>query len=123
MAAARQKFEDLKSWKAARELTRLVYAATNGKSFSRDWGLRDQMRRASVSIMANIAEGYERGTRKEHIQFLFIAKGSSGELRSQLYVAKDQGYLPNEAFKTMSELLDHISRMLSRHITYLRESQ
>ena len=86
-------FEDLEIWKCARELTNIIYLLTNNSTFSRDFGLRDQIRRASVSIMSNIAEGYERGGNQELMQFLSIAKGSCGEVRCQLYVAIDQKYL------------------------------
>ena len=82
-----KKFEEIQSWKKARSLTQEVYAETLTGPFSRDFGLRDQMRRAAVSILSNIAEGFERGGDKEFLQFLAIAKGSAGELRAQLYVA------------------------------------
>ncbi|MDP2842635.1 MAG: four helix bundle protein [Acetobacterium sp.] len=94
-------FEDLEVWKTARELTNRIYGITADGSFSKDYGLRDQIRRAAVSVMSNIAEGYERGGNQELIQFLSIAKGSSGEVRSQLYVAMDQEYID----KRKSELL------------------
>ena len=77
-----QKFEDIEAWQRARELTREIYTASNENPFSKDFGLRDQVRKTSVSIMSNIAEGFERDGTKEFIQFLSVAKGSSGELRS-----------------------------------------
>lgn len=83
-------FEDLEVWKSARELANKVYKVTANGAFSKDYGLRDQIRRAVVSIMSNVAEGYERGGNQELIQFLSIAKGSFGEVRCQLYVAGDQ---------------------------------
>ena len=83
-------FEDLEIWKDARALTRAIYQLTSDSKFSKDLGLRDQIRRASVSIMSNIAEGFERGGNQEFIQFLYVAKASCGEVRSQLYVAMDQ---------------------------------
>jgi four helix bundle protein len=88
-----KKFEDLEIWQLSRQLTGQVYNVTKDSSFSKDIGLVNQIRRASVSIMPNIAEGFERGSNKEFIQFLYIAKGSSGELRSQLYIALDQDYI------------------------------
>ena len=88
-----KKFEDIQSWKKARSLTKEIYAATLTGAFARDFGLRDQMRRSAISILSNIAEGFERGGDKEFLQFLAIAKGSAGELRAQLYVAFDQSFI------------------------------
>jgi four helix bundle protein len=88
MATLRQ-FEDIEAWQKARELTRAVYDCSKVGLFSRDFGLRDQMRRASVSVMSNIAEGFERGGKGEFVQFLAMAKGSAGEVEAQLYVALD----------------------------------
>ncbi len=87
------RFEDLLVWQRARELTRVIYELTQGGAFARDFGLRDQIRRAAVSVMSNIAEGFERGSDTEFGHFLSIAKGSCGEVRCQLYVASDQGYV------------------------------
>ncbi len=84
------RFEDLEAWKIARELTKEVYRTSKNDLFIRDYGLPDQICRASVSVMSNIAEGFERDGNKEFVNFLSIAKGSSGEVRSQLYVALDQ---------------------------------
>ena len=89
--AKTEKFEDLIAWQKARELTRNIYQVTTQGNFSRDFWLRDQIRRASVSIMSNIAEGFERAGRSEFHQFLVIAKGSCAELRSQLYVSLGGG--------------------------------
>ena len=82
-------FEDLEAWQKARELTREIYVFSKKGSFAKDYGLRDQIRRACVSIMSNIAEGFERNGDKEFFQFVSVAKGSSGEVRAQLYVALD----------------------------------
>jgi four helix bundle protein len=87
-----QNFEDLNVWKQARQLTQEVYRLTKTEKFSRDFGLRDQIQRAAISVMSNIAEGFERGGNQEFGQFLYVAKASCGEVRSQLYVALDQGY-------------------------------
>ncbi|HQO65044.1 MAG TPA: four helix bundle protein, partial [Syntrophorhabdus sp.] len=101
-----EKFEDIEAWEKARRIAKNVYAACRQVEFSRDFGLRDQMQRAAVSIMSNIAEGFERGTNKEFIQFLFIAKGSAGEVRSQLYLALDLGYINQDVFDSLnSDLL------------------
>lgn len=87
--AAFQKFEDIKAWQKARELTKEIYLATSDNLFSKDFGLRDQIRRASVSMMANIAEGYGRKTNKDFAHFLVIAHGSAAETQSHLYIALD----------------------------------
>ena len=92
-------FEDLDAWKIGRELSNHIYALTRKERFSRDYGLRDQIRRAAVSVMSNISEGFERGSNKDFVRFLFIAKGSAGEVRSLLYVALDQEYIDGEEFK------------------------
>ena len=118
-----QKFEDIEAWQRARKLTREIYTVSNENPFSKDFGLRDQIRKASVSIMSNIAEGFERGGTKEFIQFLSIAKGSSGELRSQLYVALDRGYLKEEMFDRLLVTALETSRMISGLINYLRKSK
>ena len=118
-----QKFEDIQAWQQARELTRRIYAGTRQGAFAKDYGLRDQVQRAAVSVMANIAEGFERDGRREFIQFLSQAKGSCGEVRSHLYVALDQQYLPSEEFQCLSEMALAISRMLSGLMTYLRQTE
>src|SRR5438874_853005 len=96
--AMTQRFEDLIAWQKARVLTRNVYLATRSGALSKDYGLSGQVQRASVSVMSNIAEGYERASRPEFHQFLVVAKGSCGEVRSQLYVALDVGYLNQAKF-------------------------
>jgi four helix bundle protein len=118
-----ERFEDSKSWQKARELTRGVYAASREGSFARDFGLRDQIRRAAVSVMANIAEGFERDGDKEFIQFLSTAKGSCGEVRSHLYVALDEGYVDKQQADTLMNLAVETSRMLAGFIDYLRNSE
>jgi len=99
-----QRFEDLIAWQKATDLTRNIYSVTMRGNFSKDFGLRDQMRRAAVSIMSNLAEGFDRGGRSEFHQFLVIAKGSCAELRSQLYVALDVGYINEKTFKDLHSL-------------------
>ena len=120
--AAIRRFEEIEAWKKARELTREVYAVTSEGSFARDLGLRDQIRRAAVSIMSNIAEGFDRGGNKELIQFLAIAKGSAGEVRSQLYVALDAGHIDQAVFDRLSEMAAETSRVISGFMKYLQES-
>ena len=116
------RFEDIESWKKARELAKSVYGITLKDRFSRDFGLRDQIRRAAVSVLSNIAEGFERDGDREFIQFLSLAKGSCGEVRAQLYVALDQEYLDEEEFEALSASAVEISRMISGLIKYLRQS-
>jgi len=118
-----ERFEDIEAWQMARETTREVYELTSTGKFSHDYVLRDQIRRAVVSISSNIAEGFERDGNKELVNFLSIAKGSCGEVRSQLYLAHDQSYLSDEKFKEMSEKLLRISRAISGFMKYLRQSE
>lgn len=115
-------FEDLEIWKAARHLTREIYALSKTSQLSKDYGLRDQMQRAAVSIMANIAEGFERGGNQEFVQFLYIAKGSCGEIRSQLYVALDQKYIDERATDNLLIILKRLSVMIKHLIDHLKWS-
>jgi four helix bundle protein len=96
-----ERFEDFVAWQKARVLTARIYRITDEGKFTKDFGLKDQIRRAAVSIMSNIAEGFERGRPAEFHQFLSIAKASCAELRSQLYVAIDAGYLNQEVFSEL----------------------
>jgi four helix bundle protein len=107
-----EKFEDLIAWQKARELTKNIYEVTKQGDFRKDFGLRDQIRRASVSIMSNVAEGFERGGRSEFHQFLVISKGSCAELRSQLYVSLDVGYIDLRTFQTLDALAKETSRVI-----------
>ena len=118
-----KRFEDLEIWKEACRLTQVIYQLTKSDKFSRDFALRDQIRRAAVSmIMSNIAEGFERGGNQEFIQFLYVAKASCGEVRSQLYVALDQGYLPKADSEDSVVAFRRVSGMISNLINYLRRS-
>jgi four helix bundle protein len=117
-----ERFEDIEAWQKARELVKAVYGVTADGAFARDFGLRDQIRRAVVSVLSNIAEGFERGGDKEFSQFLAVAKGSCGEVRAQLYVALDQRYINEEQFDTLSGNAVQISRLLAGLMTYLRQS-
>jgi len=116
-------FEDSEAWQTARKLAQSVYSTTNRRPFSQDFGLVDQTRRAVVSIMSNIAEGFESQTDKTFIRFLSIAKASAGELRSQLYVALDQKYISEQDFRSLIELCLSISRQTSRFMQYLESSK
>jgi four helix bundle protein len=117
-----QSFEEMEAWQQARSLTRRVYDVSGSGQFAKDFGLRDQIRRASVSVMSNIAEGFERGGKAEFLQFLAVAKGSAGEVRAQLYVAYDQGYIGEDVFEELTAHAARISRMLSGLTSYLRSS-
>ena len=115
-------FEDLEIWKDARALTRAIYQLTRDPKFSKDFGLRDQIQRATVSMMSNIAEGFERGGNQEFIQFLYVAKASCGEVRSQLYVALDQSYLAQKDCEELTTSFRRLSIMISNLIDYLKRS-
>jgi len=114
-----KRFEDLDVWQNAKELTNLVYKYSLDGAFARDFGLRDQMRRASVSIMSNIAEGFESQTQVMFIKYLAYAKSSAGELRAQLYIARDQGYIADEEFNKIFSLAEICSKQLAKFIQYL----
>ena len=117
-----EQFEDIQAWQKARELVKEVYSISNSGSFARDFGLRDQIRRAAVSIMLNIAEGFARKTTREFIQFLVIAHGSVAEVQSALYVALDQGYMTRTEFDALHRLADEVSKMVMAFSRYLSNS-
>jgi len=117
-----EKFEDIEAWKLARMLTGLVYNASETGSFGHDFALRDQIRRASISIVSNIAEGYERDGDREFLQFLYIAKGSCGEVRAQLYLALDRAYISQRQFTELASRAAEVSRVISG-LKYLRSSE
>lgn len=114
--------EEIQAWQKARALCGRIYSITNDGRFARDFGLRDQVRRAAVSVMSNIAEGFERGGTGEFVQFLAIAKGSAGEMRAQLYVAHDQSYIDRRQFDELIKDVDEVSKMISGLSGYLRKS-
>jgi four helix bundle protein len=120
--AAHERFEDLQVWQAARTLVREIYLCTQSGSFAKDLGLKTQIQRAAVSIMSNIAEGFERSGNKEFSHFLYLAKGSAGEVRSQLYIAFDLGYLDQKTFGFLNDAALSISKQLSGFIKYLNRS-
>lgn len=116
-----QSFEEIDAWRNARKLTQLIYTSTKNGEFSRDFGLRDQIRRAAVSIMGNIAEVYESYSLGVFIRYLDIAKGSSGELRSHLYVALDQACISKNDFDSLCNISKKISSQLAnfrKHLKY-----
>ena len=118
-----ERFEDIDCWKEARQLVKLVYSLTKKESFSMDRGLRDQIQRAAISVMSNIAEGFESQGNREFVQFLFYAKRSSGEVRAQLYAALDLGYINEVESKAANELAMKVSKMLSSFISYLKSAK
>ena len=107
-----ERFEELVAWQKARVLTREIYAVTSRGTFARDFGLRDEIQRSSVSIMSNLAEGFERGKRTEFHQFTCIAKGSSGEVRSHLYVALDAGHISRTTFAGLYAQVEEVGRIV-----------
>ena len=114
------RFEEIEAWKNARELTKQIYQLSAIGAFSRDFGLRDQIRRAAVSVMSNIAEGFESQTQAMFIKYLGVAKASAGELRSQLYIALDLGYISPEDLKNTRTLVEKVSRQIYGFVKYLR---
>ena len=116
-----ERFEDLRVWQTAREFTRRVYELSNEGSFESDWALKKQIRRTAISVMSNVAEGFESRTRSLFIDHLGRAKASAGEVRSQLYIAQDQGYVNGETFEEAYDLEEKISGQLYHRIRHLKE--
>ncbi|SRR6266511_473496 len=114
-----RRFEEIEAWQTARELTKLIYQLSNDGTFGRDFGLRDQMRRAAVSIMSNIAEGFESRTQPLFIEYLGRAKGSAGELRAQTYVAFDVDHIDQAQFEQLIGQAAKCSSQISRFMAYL----
>ena len=115
-----ERFEDIEAWRDARHLVKQIYEITNDGPFARDFGLRDQIRRAAVSTMSNIAEGFERGSNKDFIRFLYMGKASVGEVRSQLYTGVDLGYLEQECADEIMGAAQSVSRQIAGFIKYLK---
>ena len=122
MGKAAESFEDLHIYQRSRELVNSIYEATRDGGFKRDFALVDQIRRAAVSILSNTAEGFERGSKAEFIQFLYIAKGSCGEVRAQLQIARDQHYISDSSYDRLYSLCRLISGMISNFIAYLQKT-
>jgi len=116
-------FEDLKIWQMGREFCKDIFRITNYESFVKDYRFRDQIKASSGSIMDNIAEGFERGGNKEFIQFLYIAKGSCGESRSQLHRALDYNYITDVEFNSLKEKTIQLSQAIGSFINYLKQSE
>jgi four helix bundle protein len=116
-----KRFEDMKVWQESRELTKSIYSITQNVKFIKDYGLKDQIQRASVSIMSNIAEGYERDNNKEFIKFLGYSKGSAGEVRSLLYVARDLNYIDELEFGRYYNQCISIITQIANFVKYLRK--
>jgi four helix bundle protein len=120
--ASIERFEDVPAWQKGRQLKQAVYAFSRKGSFASDFALRDQIRRACISVTAIIAEGFERGGKNEFIQFLGHAKGSCGEVRDHLYTALDEHYIGQKEFDELYATSVEVSRLISGFITYLQES-
>jgi four helix bundle protein len=114
-------FEELRVWQRSRALAQAIFEETQVAPFDRDFPLRDQINRAMGSVMDNIAEGFERDGVREFVQFLSVAKGSAGEVRSQLYRAKDRGYI-SDNFDKLSNDISEVSRQLQNFIFYLKQT-
>lgn len=118
-----EKFEDIEAWKEARRLTQDIYRVTKAKAFARDIGLREQLQRASVSVMANIAEGFDCGSDREFVKFLGYSMRSTSELQSHLYVALDQEYLSRESFSRLYMRSIKVKNLIGGFIRYLRSGE
>jgi four helix bundle protein len=114
-----KRFEDIMAWQKARQVTNTVYNVTKNGEFAKDFGLRDQIRRASVSIMANIAEGFARRSDKDFAYFLNISRSSAAEAQSHLYVAMDQGYIEQKEFNEIYKQLEETSKMIFALVKHL----
>ena len=116
-----EKFEDIDAWREARKLVNMIYDVSNNGNFSNDYGLRDQIRRASISAMSNISEGFDRETNKEFIQFLIIARASVSEVKSHMYVALDRKYLSIEEFDSIYNQANTVINLINGLIRYLQK--
>jgi four helix bundle protein len=117
-----ERFEDIQAWRSARESTQMIYGLSTVGRFSKDFALRDQIRRSSISTMSNIAEGFEREGNKEFLNFLSIAKGSCAESRAQLYVALDCSYISEDEFNRVNQKLEETGRLIGGFMMYIANS-
>ena len=115
-----ERFEQIEAWKEAKVLCAMLYQSTRQTNFAKDYALRDQVLRAALSVMANIAEGFERRSRNEFVRFLLIASGSASEIKSHLYVALDQKYLSEKQFDEIYEQATRVGKMISKFVAYLK---
>lgn len=115
-------FEEIEAWRKSRELTRAIYRITKTGRFAKDYELRGQIRKAAISVMSNIAEGFDREGTVEFLQFLSIAKGSVGEVESQLFIALDEEYIGEQEFRELRSLTDATRRLTVGFMSYLRRS-
>jgi four helix bundle protein len=118
-----QKFEDLLIWKLSLKITKEIYDITSKEKFAKDFGLRDQIRRAIVSVSSNVVEGFEKNNNNEFIRFLKIAKGSVGESRNQLYIALVVVYISQEEFDKINAELEDLARQIGGFIVYLQRKK
>jgi four helix bundle protein len=118
-----ERFEDIEAWRKARELTKEIYKISSSGSFAKDFGLKEQIRRASVSVMLNIAEGFARKTDKEFARFLVHSHGSAAEVQAALYVALDQKYITQDEFGSLYSLVDKASSMVMKFAIYLAKEE
>ena len=118
-----KRFEEIQAWQKARCATKRVYEVSLGNSFSKDFGLRDQIRRSAVSVMANIAEGNGRQTNRDFANFLVLSHGSAAEVQSHLYIALDLGYITEKEFDEVYGIFDEVSKMTLSLSMRLRNSQ
>ena len=118
-----KRFEEIEAWKLGRELNQQIYTLSTGGAFGRDFALRDQIRRASISVSSNIAEGYARRSPRDFARFLVIARASAAEVVSQLYLALDLGYLTEEQFDAVATLLQSVTKTTGGLLSYLRSSR
>lgn len=116
-----QKFEDLEAWKESRKLTNIIYDFTKKENFRRDFGLREQIQRAAVSCMSNVAEGFDCGSDQQFVQFLIYTRRSSSEVQSELYVAADRGYIDNIDFELAYNQAKKVGKLTNGLIRYLRK--
>ena len=116
------RFEDILAWQKGRALRKAIYARSRAGDFAKDFSLRDQIRRAAISVTSNIAEGFEREGNREFLQFLSNAKGSCGEVRDQLYVALDEQYLTQHQFDSLYNQSLEVGRLISGFMDYLRKT-
>jgi len=118
-----EKFEDIEAWKEARKLNKLIYQVSAREPFKKDFGLTSQIQRASISVMANIAEGFDRQSNKEFIKYLYIASSSASEVQSHLYAALDLAYVDDEEFKNLYEQTKKVKKLINGFIAYLKRKK